>query len=333
MYKLGEIWVNDGNGCLGFVMLIIVLGMIALPIMGGIWLWNAGSNFVNYRTIDAETAHVRATATAVVLRTQAVATAMAPIEADPSYYAHIAEKARITIGAVSNLGYDPNYDHADGAIYFNLNLENGDSKLHTIHLSFLASNGYRFARDIRLSPGSVSLKIVEPPTPSLSVRFAGGTVFGGMSLDPKDLQVRLELIDGFPLRDPREILSKFEVQLSKFQYQPVYANERNDVVLRVVVTNTDNLPHTITGHADYTYTYKYLGDPKSEKGKLNSYGEVVCPPGKSIAIGEISPLRLNDADRVLVNQVVVELADPETESVPSSVKTKTFTSATWNYKR
>lgn len=66
MYKIGEIWADD-NGCgIGaLIIFAVIVGVIALPIMAVIWLWNAGSNAVNYGTADTYTAHARATATSI----------------------------------------------------------------------------------------------------------------------------------------------------------------------------------------------------------------------------------------------------------------------------
>lgn len=334
MHKIGEIWVDDGSGCMVWIALILIMIPISIVvgiIMGGIWVYNAGSNLVNYGTIDTETAHVRAIATAVALETQATAIALAPVEADAKYYTHLVERAKISVGAVSNFDYDANLD----SIYFNIDFTNGDDRPHTIDVVFQGRLAKKyegsllhapspFERRISLQPGHSSQKIVEPPGPCYCAKFLSRV--GGMSLSVSDLHVDLKLIDGFPLQDPRESLSKLTSEFSRGE-QP------GQCFLKV--TNNDIVPHSLAGYVDFNYTYTELGVIKQKSGstKNDSFNDInvtTINPGKSVALRHYDGLGIlprfpANLSSVIVKRVVLELLDPGTESIHPSVRTKTFT--------
>ncbi len=330
MHKIGEIWVDYGSGCFVWVILIIIAAVIA-PVVGliagGFWLWNAGENLIGYGTINQEVADARAAATAVASKAQATAIALAPVETDARYYTHLAERAKISMGAVSNFGFDENRD----VIYFNIDFMNGDDQPHTIDVRFkVPVNGScpnvgTSDRNLRLQPGHNTVKIIGDHLFAYMCRPKSGW-------NTSNLESRIILIDGFPLQDPRESLSKFTVELSPGE-QPGQCF--------IKVTNTDTLPHNVAGYVGFSYTYTKLGvmTEESRTTELGGRYEVkqgpAVNPGQSVVLwhyefgsrigtGNLSDFFPANLFSITVNHVVLQPYDPGTESIHPSIKKKTF---------
>ncbi len=342
MHKIGEIWVDD-SGCgvfVGFILLAAVIGIIVLPIVGGIWLYHAGSNLVHYGTIDADTAHMRATATVEARNAESTATALAPVSANPRYYADFIERANISIGNVSNLGHDQNKD----AIYFNIDFTNGDDRSHTIDVVFqgrlakeyegsLLSPPSPFKRRILLHPGHNTQRIIEPPETPVSISLFGSR-FGGMSLDPATINVKIELIDGFPLQDPREVFSKISAELVLVK-ESTFVIGQTRTVCYLKLNNMDSKSHSFSGYVEFEYSYRELGELKRESGSTfgNSFRMIngTVNPAKISLLesydGGILPSLPSHLTSITVKRVVLELTDVGTESLHPSVKTKSLSSS------
>lgn len=334
--KIRRILGNErGDGDVDALAGLVIWTIIGLSVIGGIvwgvnsvikginWLENTSSNLTEYGTNDEQ----RIAEIKEEKKAHDIAVAEAPVKADPSYYTHLSERAKISGGTVSNLRYEPN--PRDG-IYFDVGFTNNDSQPHNIDVVFQISDKYLFNRKISLNPGYNTRKIAEPPEDYTGVSFASQSRFGVTSLS---VNARIGSIDGLPAQDPRDVLLKFNIQNKFIQYNHLdsYGKiARIELVVKVEITNTDNLSHIINGgQIDYTRTYTNSDGLKTEQKTLKFDRKQIG--GKKSVIQDIS--LENNTVSILINQIVIELGDLGVEKVPSFAKTRTFTSPDWKYEK